>query len=413
MTMRIITSESFYPYLLDKSNYLIFYGGAGSGKSEFVGRKIFYRCMTEGNHLYVIFRKVGATLGDSVIPLMRSILEENGIEYKFNKDKSSRHLYFKNRAGKDNYILFRGLDDSDKAKSFKGITGLWLEETTEFSEYDFTQLDLRLRDDTGHYLQMIMTFNPDQSKAPWLKKMFFDKIKEGTTIHHSTINDNPIKIIRERYIKKLKDLDDPTYLRIYFKGLWAVSKGIIYKDYHLVSEIPRYYDSRIWGLDFGFNSETALVSITEKDKILYIKEELYETLLTNPDLIERLKLIMNDKRDVIYADSQEPARIADISRAGFNIKPGLKAVSDGIGQVKSMWEYIRVDGRSRNLIEERNTYKWKEKKGGETLDEPVKFRDHLMDAKRYAIYTHYRNYNNSAKDAIRSFKRKKRQGDSY
>jgi phage terminase large subunit len=33
------------------------------------------------------------------------------------------------------------------------------------------------------------------------------------------------------------------------------------------------------------------------------------------------------------------------------------------------------------------SYKWKEDKNGLILDEPVKFKDHLMDAMRYAIYT--------------------------
>ena len=34
-------------------------------------------------------------------------------------------------------------------------------------------------------------------------------------------------------------------------------------------------------------------------------------------------------------------------------------------------------------------YKWKTDNDGNTLDEPVKFRDHLMDAMRYAIYTKF------------------------
>lgn len=35
-----------------------------------------------------------------------------------------------------------------------------------------------------------------------------------------------------------------------------------------------------------------------------------------------------------------------------------------------------------------NTYKWREDKDGNYLDDPVKFADHLMDALRYAIHTH-------------------------
>jgi phage terminase large subunit len=41
------------------------------------------------------------------------------------------------------------------------------------------------------------------------------------------------------------------------------------------------------------------------------------------------------------------------------------------------------------LLDEIKNYKWKTDADGNTLDEPVKFRDHLMDSMRYAIYTKY------------------------
>ena len=48
--------------------------------------------------------------------------------------------------------------------------------------------------------------------------------------------------------------------------------------------------------------------------------------------------------------------------------------------------YIHPD--CTDTISEMKTYKWKEDRNGNVLDEPVKFRDHLMDALRYALYTH-------------------------
>jgi phage terminase large subunit len=41
------------------------------------------------------------------------------------------------------------------------------------------------------------------------------------------------------------------------------------------------------------------------------------------------------------------------------------------------------------LLDEFKNYKWKTDNDGNTLDEPVKFRDHLMDAMRYAIYSKF------------------------
>ena len=43
-----------------------------------------------------------------------------------------------------------------------------------------------------------------------------------------------------------------------------------------------------------------------------------------------------------------------------------------------------------NLNKERTSYKWKrDRKHDIILDEPIKFRDHALDAMRYALYTHF------------------------
>jgi hypothetical protein len=43
---------------------------------------------------------------------------------------------------------------------------------------------------------------------------------------------------------------------------------------------------------------------------------------------------------------------------------------------------------SQNLKKENETYSWETNKDGKKVDSPVKFMDHLMDARRYAVYTH-------------------------
>jgi phage terminase large subunit len=39
-----------------------------------------------------------------------------------------------------------GLDDPEKIKSITGLTDAWLEEATEFTLDDFSQVNLRVRD---------------------------------------------------------------------------------------------------------------------------------------------------------------------------------------------------------------------------------------------------------------------------
>jgi phage terminase large subunit len=125
-----------------------------------------------------------------------------------------------------------------------------------------------------------------------------------------------------------------------------------------------------------------------KDSKPTTREELYQAGLTNSALIEELKRIIPDaeRSDPIYADAAEPARIAEIANAGFNIMPADKEVVPGILSVKSSGMAVTKD--SPNLIKESKTYKWMKDKNGKVFDQPVKFNDHAMDATRYAWHTH-------------------------
>ena len=42
-------------------------------------------------------------------------------------------------------FLCMGLDDPEKIKSITGLTDAWMEEATEFSMDDFSQINLRIR----------------------------------------------------------------------------------------------------------------------------------------------------------------------------------------------------------------------------------------------------------------------------
>ena len=104
-------------------------------------------------------------------------------------------------------------------------------------------------------------------------------------------------------------------------------------------------------------------------------------------LIDRLKSMGLSRRDEIFADAAEPKTIAEVNKAGFNLKPAVKDVFAGINKVKSFPLFVKSE--SLDLLDEIKNYKWKTDHDGNTMDEPVKFRDHLMDAMRYAIYSKY------------------------
>jgi len=376
-----LTNEVYYPLYKNKSRYLVLYGGAGSGKSVFAAQKILVRCLTEKPHRFLVVRKVARTLRFSVFSLFQDMIAQWQLTPLFKINKSDMTITCVN----GNQIIFAGLDDVEKLKSIAGITGIWIEEASELEQKDFQQLDLRLRGSTKHYKQIILSFNPI-SALHWLKKVFFDFKKENATIVKSTYKDN--KFIDPEYVKVLEDLknQDATYYKIYALGEWGVLGNLVYTNY-VIEDIPtdeNHYSSIYYGLDFGYNDPSALVKIGWKDNEIYILDEIYERHLTNTELIKECQNRVN-KRFLIIADSAEPDRIEEFKKAGFRIQPctkGKDSVRFGIDWIKR--HKIHIHPSCVNTIKEIQTYKYREDKDGNVLDEPVDVNNHAMDALRYA-----------------------------
>lgn len=408
--MELGVSSSFFPLFNRKERYLILYGGRGSGKSEFAARKILTRCWVEGNHTFLIMRKVRKSLQGSVIKVFLQLLESCQIRYEYNK--TDRSIKFRNSRGKANELIFDGIDDPEKIKSIKGISNIWLEETTEFSKQDFITIDLSLREPTLFYKQIIMSFNPDEAKGPWLKKMFFDGkgddytgpgIENDSYLHHSTVDDNPIDSVRSEYNKVLARLDDKTHISIFKFGRWALAKGIIY-NWDLV-DLPTpdfdWYDEIWYGVDFGYSVDPAvLVRIYRKADEFWLEQLIYQRNLTNPAFAKKMKTKGVGEKDYVYCDSAEPKSIQELIDNGIKgAKPsrkGADSVKAGIDYLKSLKIHI-VDGAEtedwnpdENIWRERTLYKWKEDKDGNVLAAPVESFNHGMSAARYGIDTHMR-----------------------
>lgn len=383
--MEIIVSKHFEPLLRDTHRYLILCGGAGSGKTEFAARKLFYRCQVEGGHRFLILRKVRSRVRESVMEVMARVLGENRIQY--DDRKTERAFSWTAPNGKQNELLFDGLDDPEKIKSIKGITGEWLEEMTEFTKSDFLQLDLRLREPGPGYHQIIGSFNPDEVQAPWIKDRFFDHIDPQAFVDNSTVIDNPIQEVRERYAVQLAALEaqDETMHKIYGLGLWAAAKGRIYNWDVVPLPTDVQFDDVWYGGDFGFSVDpAAVVRIHRKADEYWLQEVLYQTGLTNDDIATVLKPIVGGALTVW--DSAEKKSIEELRRLGLCVvgaDKGPESVKSGIDLLKSKTIHITED--SPNLINEMRIYKWKLDGNGNPLPMPVKFKDHLLDGARYGI----------------------------
>ncbi len=286
------------------------------------------------------------------------------------------------------YIEFFSVDDSLKVRG-PGRDILFVNELNLIDFETFLQLLLRTRKcvfgdynpaDEFHWIydELLAEFVYQDGDIAWYRrKGKKSDEKPDVAFIKSTYLDNPFLPHEQvKEIENLKNVDE-NFWRIYGEGERGHSEGVIYTHWKPYSE--GVVGQRVFGLDFGYNNPTALVSVTENDQNLYWKEEIYQSHLTNSDLIPMLKQIVKPHETVV-CDSAEPARIEELKRAGIKAVPAVKVVKDRIDFVKSRGLFIH--SQSANLLKEIKSYKYMDqgKRKGNEPEVPLKLNDHACDA---------------------------------
>ena len=349
--------------------------------------------MNENNKKILVLRKTLPSLRVSTLPVFLKLWSDNNLTSRIKTEKMDLNFYFTNKFG-TNQMHFSSLGPGEsgpeKIKSTE-YNYIMMEEATEFTEHDYRILKLRLSAQSldGLRNQLFMCFNPI-SAFHFIKTEICDKANlEDADEIISNYKDNPF--LPKDYTDELEKLQfqNQNYYNIYTLGNWGVLAEIIYEKAWPQIDILPETDDVCYGLDFGFNNPSALLKIATKDQNPFLEQLLYQSHLTNSQLIEQLKILIPEKdRDKdIFCDSAEPARIKEICDAGFNAKPSDKSVKDGIDYLKSL--EISVTSNSPDLIKEKNSYSYRKDKDGRVLDDPIAFNDHLLSAARYALFTRH------------------------
>lgn len=411
----------YWPLFACQKRNLVLWGGAGSGKSVFAADLIIFRLMVEERHYAAVFRKVARTVKVSVFPQLIASIERLGAKELWDVNRSTYSFRYRPNG---NSIDCFGLDNVEKVKSItdeRGVnpTIVWMEEATEMTPRDLEQINLRMRGMSRMRKQILVSFNP-VSQMHWLKHHFFDTPQLGRTrTLNTTYRHN--RFLDPDYRRELDALceRDPLYAQVYVRGEWGAIGNVVYGSFIMDPWPERitngYADEVIYGLDFGYIHPSALIRVDLRELKLvevgehyyyegdaYATECIYETHLTNADLIKRMKDLDISHSAPIYADCAEPKSIEELARAGYNVYPcdkGKDSVLDGIKLVKS----IRVHSNewNVNLNRESSMYHWREDKNGKQMDEPVPEDDHALDALRYALFTHLRPSNEQEGIVIR------------
>lgn len=235
------------------TRFVINYGGTGSGKSFSTAQKEVIIADAQPLKTLVI-RKVGSTLRDSVIPSFRARISELELHDQFSFNKTDRILTHKENGSQ---IIFRGLDDPEKLKSFEGLHRILIEEASELDFEDFAELNRRARgvDD----IQITLSFNPIHEDH-WLKKHFFDQTLPDSQVIHSTYKDNPHLTDTDRQQIEQMRLYDYNQYRIYALGEWGLRTNdapwlfAFDRERHLADDLPFLPSYPIY-LSFDFNRQ--------------------------------------------------------------------------------------------------------------------------------------------------------------
>jgi len=350
-------------------------GGTRSGKTYNILIWIINYCDKNVGKTITICRKTFPALRGTVLRDFIEILNNNDLYSPETHNKSSSEFWLYG-----NMIEFISLDQAQKVRGRKRDL-LFINEANELSYEDWQQLIFRTTD------KIILDYNPSD-EFHWI----YDHVitREDADFFQTTYKDNPFieqSIVDE--IERLKELDE-NYWKIYGLGERGTNKDNVFTNYGFVDVIPENAKLVSYGLDFGYSIDpTAVIGVYKNDDKLYINEVLYKRGLTNQDIAQELKPIIN--KSELICDSAEPKSIEELYRMGINSKPATKgrdSVANGIDVLKRY--KIFLTNNSLNLIKEFKNYKWSSDKNGNTLGVPVDKFNHCLDALRYIALIHLR-----------------------
>lgn len=379
----------YKPLETDK-RYTLVEGGRGSAKSFHVSVYLLNLTYEPGEvTLFTRYTMTSAKI--SIIPEFVEKIDLLGLNDVF--EIANNQIVNKYTGSR---IIFSGIKTSSgnqtaKLKSIAGLSCWVVDEAEEMpSKEEFDKIDDSIRK-KGTSNRVILVLNPAY-KSHWIYKHFHANGRRHDTQYIHTDYRCNRHNLDKAFLNKIEhtravNLEE---FRWRYLGLWQdVRRGVIYPHYQVVDAMPD--TPKLYGLDFGYTDHMAMVEVAMVGGFLYVREIFYEQWVTVDDLIKRLPGLGVPLNAHIWADSASPGSIQQIFNAGYRrIKPAIKgrdSIRAGIGKIKGF--ELRVVGPSPNLVNELLNYGWDEDKEGNMIDGvPIDDYNHLMDAMRYAVFSH-------------------------
>ncbi|ANU28446.1 PBSX family phage terminase large subunit [Planococcus versutus] len=333
--------------------------------------------------------------GATYSSIWRNILDdmEKVIGREIKLDKKNAFKLFGNKI-----YVFDG-SKSDSWKKARGFTaaGAFLNEGTALHNMFVKEVISRC---SYKGARIIIDTNPENPAHP-VKEDYIDK--DGQMLasgrlnirsFHFTLHDNIF--LDPEYVESIiASTPSGMFTDRDIFGRWAAAEGAIYKDFHdsvhyiTSEEAEKLNFVRYWaGVDWGYEHPGSIVLIAEDDQgDIYILEE-HAKQHEEIDYWVKVAIEIKSRFGNInfYCDTARPEHIIRFRREGMRAINADKSVIAGIEEVARLFKLRKlkvVKDKVERFKKEINMYVWNPITG-----EPVKQWDDVLDAIRYAIYTH-------------------------
>ncbi len=346
-------------------------GGSSSGKTYSILQVLFTRAVQYYNVITVVGESIpnlkAGALRDALdiynsSPILKSLISDY--------NRTDRIFQFVNGS----IMEFKSYETPQGAKSGKRDY-LFINEAQGISKEVFNELHIRTKKQT------YIDYNPNAEF--WVHEDIIGKPDSKLFISDHRHNPFVPQKIRDK-IEALR-YKDMELFKVYARGLTGKIEGLVFRNFDIVNEVPLGSELIGIGMDWGFtNDPTTVIKVFRYNSEIYIDELLYQTGLTNADIIVKLNNLGVTRFNSIIADSAEPKSIEDLNRAGFNVEGAKKGADSIINSIDTLKQFkINITRNSTNTIKEFRSYKWATDSSGKTINKPVDFNNHTIDAIRY------------------------------
>jgi len=397
--------DDIYKYILnDNTRFTLLFGGGSSGKSYTLHRMAILWAL-QGRSILII-RKIGATLEKSSWAEVFYGIYEMGLTDLFDIRLGKRIIYSKIGSG---MIMFSGLDDPEKIKSIRSVTGpaidtIIYDELTEGTITDINQLLIRQRGKSKFPKRFYGIFNPI-SINHWLYKEYFQNIYWENDTNEYVSDDKKTRFLKVTYkdnshleeddIEVLENFkySNSYFYNVYCLGNWGVLGSFVYEniiyqniDLDEIEHLP-------WrlGIDYGGLVDKNAFTISKydsKNRVIYLIDAVEHLGMSFEPFAELIRDSMSsygiNRGHVIYTDTSDSRADEVLLQYGLTTKHAKKGAKSQFMQLKWMMSNKIIVSNNNKMVDAFNEFTWKSDKDGNVTTETIHEPD-MLAAFRYSF----------------------------